>query len=161
MNIRNTNLEDLKDVMKIYEHARIQMKLNGNPNQWKDNLPKEETIKEDIKNKNSYVIYNENKILGVFTFIIGMDKTYEYIEGSWLNNELYGTIHRIASNNIEKQIFEKCLSFCEEKIKNIRIDTHNDNKIMQHLIEKNNFKKCGTIYVEDGSPRIAYHKIIK
>ena len=28
---------------------------------------------------------------------------------------------------------------------------------MQKQIEKSGFKKCGTIYVEDGSPRIAYH----
>ena len=27
---------------------------------------------------------------------------------------------------------------------------------MQKQIEKNGFKKCGTIYVRDGSPRIAY-----
>ena len=30
---------------------------------------------------------------------------------------------------------------------------------MQHLIEKNGFQRCGIIYVEDGSPRIAYEKI--
>jgi len=161
MNVRYTKIEDLNEVMKIYAHARNQMKLNGNPNQWKNTNPKEETIRNDIKNKNSYVIHNQKQILGVFTFIIGVDETYKYIEGAWLNDEPYGTIHRIASNNIEKKIFETCLSFCERKISNIRIDTHNDNKIMQHVIEKNNFTKCGTIYVEDGSPRIAYQKIIK
>lgn len=32
-------------------------------------------------------------------------------------------------------------------------------QIMQHLICKNGFQKCGIIYVEDGSPRIAYEKI--
>ncbi len=42
---------------------------------------------------------------------------------------------------------------------NFRIDTHNDNKIMQHVIEKNGFIRCGIIYVKDGSPRIAYEKI--
>jgi RimJ/RimL family protein N-acetyltransferase len=44
------------------------------------------------------------------------------------------------------------------QIPNIRIDTHRDNAIMQHLLEKNGFVKCGIIYVEDGSPRIAYQK---
>lgn len=40
------------------------------------------------------------------------------------------------------------------------IDTHKDNKITRHLIEKNGFAKCGIIYVADGSPRIAYEKQI-
>jgi hypothetical protein len=29
---------------------------------------------------------------------------------------------------------------------------------MQHLLEKNDYTKCGIIYVDDGSPRIAYQK---
>ena len=30
---------------------------------------------------------------------------------------------------------------------------------MQHILEKNGFVSCGTIYVADGSPRIAYQKV--
>lgn len=39
---------------------------------------------------------------------------------------------------------------------NIRIDTHADNKTMQHLIEADGFTRCGIIYIADGTPRIAY-----
>ena len=38
----------------------------------------------------------------------------------------------------------------------IRVDTHADNKPMQHLAEKYGFSRRGIIYVEDGTPRIAY-----
>lgn len=38
----------------------------------------------------------------------------------------------------------------------IRIDTHADNKTMQHLIEADGFTRCGIIYIADGTPRIAY-----
>ena len=44
------------------------------------------------------------------------------------------------------------------KCDNLRIDTHKDNKIMINLIEKAGFERCGTIYVDDGTPRIAYQK---
>ena len=27
---------------------------------------------------------------------------------------------------------------------------------MQHLLDKMNFTRCGIVYMEDGSPRIAY-----
>ena len=32
---------------------------------------------------------------------------------------------------------------------------------MQHILNKHNYTKCGTIYVDDGTPRIAYQKITK
>lgn len=51
-----------------------------------------------------------------------------------------------------------CLDWSYEQCHNLRIDTHDDNRIMQHILEKTGYVKCGRIYVEDGSPRIAYHK---
>ena len=45
-----------------------------------------------------------------------------------------------------------------KKIQHLRIDTHENNKVMQHLILKNGFEKCGIIYVDDGSPRVAFEK---
>ena len=36
---------------------------------------------------------------------------------------------------------------------------HADNKIMQHLLEKNGFARCGIIHVEDGTSRVAYQKL--
>ncbi len=158
LKIRSTTKQDFEAIMEIYRYAREQMRSNGNPNQWYDKFPEASTLSNDIDRNNSYVIEQDGIICGVFTFIIGKEPTYERIEGSWKNDDDYGTIHRIASNGKIKGIFDICLKFCENKISNIRIDTHKDNKIMQHLIEKNGFEKCGIIYVEDGSPRIAYQK---
>ena len=39
------------------------------------------------------------------------------------------------------------------------MDTHEDNISMQRLLEKNNFKYCGIIYLEDGNKRIAFEKL--
>jgi hypothetical protein len=160
MVIRNTNMNDLNTIMDLYAYAREQMILNGNPTQWGKTNPTKEVIVRDIKNNNSYVIEENNIIYGVFTFIIGADETYNQIDGSWLNDEQYGTIHRIASSGKKRGILDLCLNYCSSIINNIRIDTHEDNKIMQHLLEKNNFVKCGIIHVEDGTPRIAYQRII-
>ena len=160
MEIRNTQLQDLNNILGVYKYAREQMKLSGNPHQWYDKYPTEEKIVDDIKNANSYVIENCGTLCGVFTFIIGEEPTYQKIEGQWKNDKPYGTIHRLASSGAESGIFNQCLKFCQSKISNIRIDTHRDNKIMQHLIEKNGFERCGIIYVADGSPRIAYQKIL-
>ena len=98
-----------------------------------------------------------NQICGAFVFFIGDDPTYRYIEGSWMKDTPYGVIHRIAGQG--GGIFADALSFCEARISHIRIDTHHDNKPMQHVVEKAGFSRRGIIYVDDGSPRIAYEKL--
>jgi hypothetical protein len=53
------------------------------------------------------------------------------------------------------------MRFCFLHDTNIRIDTHQDNKIMQHNILKHGFSYCGIIYLLSGDERLAYQKIIK
>lgn len=160
MEIRHLQETDLPSVFHIYQTARALMAQTGNPNQWKKQHPKKELLYGDIQNQTGYVIVDEQQeIVGVFAFIIGEDPTYQIIEGGcWLNNQPYGTIHRIASSGKVKNIFEIALAYCQKQIDNIRIDTHPDNQIMQHKIGKNGFQYCGVIYVEDGSKRWAYQK---
>lgn len=159
--IRLATKKDLETILNIYDYARDFMKRNGNETQWYDNFPPQELLEADIAKKQLYVYEEDDKVHGVFAFIIGNDRTYEYIEdGKWLSNELYGTIHRVASDGEIKGLVSKIVDFCEKKIKHLRIDTHANNKIMQHNILKNGFTQCGIIYVDDGSPRIAYEKII-
>ena len=154
--IRHATPADLTIIMEIYRIAREYMQKNGNPTQWgKAGYPSTKLLKNDIQNGNLYV-YEEDGIHGVFAFILGEDPTYGTIEGAWINNEPYGTIHRIASDMQQKGVFEKCLDFCKDRADNIRIDTHKNNATMRHLIEKNGFQECGIIHVQDGSPRIAY-----
>lgn len=158
MNIRKSTAPDFENILRIYACAREKMKKNGNPKQWGDNRPTPETVARDIEHENSYVIEVSGKICGVFALIIGDEPTYQIIEGKWLNDKPYGTIHRVAGDGSVKGILKECLKFCESKIGNIRIDTHADNTIMQHLLQKNGYTRCGIIHVEDGTPRIAYQK---
>ncbi len=84
-----------------------------------------------------------------------------YIEdGNWLSDEPYGTIHRIASDGTVSGVVKMAVEYCRKTILNLRIDTHEKNKTMQHVVEKIGFIRCGIIYLEDGSPRIAYQLIM-
>ena len=51
-----------------------------------------------------------------------------------------------------------CLNWALEQCRNLRIDTHRDNVVMQHMLDKNGFQYCGIIYLEDGSERLGYQK---
>jgi len=158
--IRIATNNDLSIILNIYEYARKFMKENGNETQWNNSFPPKDLLLEDIKEGRLYVYEENNIVHGVFAFIIGEDATYKKIEdGAWLSNDVYGTIHRVASDGKVKGMLNKIISYCETKISHLRIDTHENNKIMQHLILKNGFIKCGIIHVEDGTPRIAYEKL--
>lgn len=160
MEIRRSTQKDLNEILAIYEHARKEMRLAGNPTQWGDSYPPIGIIEEDIRESNSYVVTEQGKICGVFMFRIGEDPTYQRIkDGDWLNKDVYGTIHRLAGNGKIKGIFDICTMYCESKAPNIRVDTHARNHKMRHLLERRGYQRCGRIYVADHSQRIAYQKV--
>lgn len=160
--IRSARREDLPAIQLIYTSARKYMRANGNHKQWIHGYPDDELLLSDIGKNQLFVIEKavDGIICAAFAFIIGDDPTYSYIEGgSWLSDTAYGTIHRIASDGTERDILRQAVRFCEEQIRHLRIDTHQDNHIMQQVILRNGFERRGIIYLEDGSPRIAYEKV--
>ena len=161
MTIRPSTYADLDALMAIFAHARSQMAADGNPTQWGDGYPSREQLMSDIQRGVSYIFEHKGQPCATFVFIIGEDPTYAYIEdGQWLDDTLpYGTIHRIASNGQERGIFPFVLHWCSAQCSNIRIDTHQDNARMIHLIEQAHFTRCGIIYTRDNSPRIAYQRV--
>lgn len=162
MLIRLATYGDIDTLLTIFARAREQMVTDGNPTQWVDGYPNRLQLEQDIHRGVSYVIEQGGKVCATFVFIIGEDPTYDIIEnGAWIDNERpYGTIHRIASNRQLTGVFDLVLDWCTAHCKNIRIDTHQDNRRMIHLIEKAGFSRCGIIYTRDHSPRIAYQMIV-
>ena len=165
MRIRKTTEADFDRVMEIYAYARDFMSRTGNPDQWgPTNWPPEALIHNDIQEGDSYVCTNDDgNVIGVFCFIQGKDiePTYhEITDGAWMDDSAYGVVHRVASDGSERGIGQFCLNWAFEQCGHLRIDTHTDNKVMQSLLTKLGFIKCGIIHVvEDNYPRFAYEKV--
>lgn len=159
--IRSAGTEDLETLMRIYGHAKEFMARHGNPEQWTGGYPSEQLIESEIEAGHSFVCETaDGKIAGTFCFITGEDPTYQVIEhGRWLADGPYGTIHRLASAGIAHGVAEACMEWCWQRMPNLRADTHSDNAIMQKILEKAGFTRCGIIYTDNGSPRIAYQRI--
>lgn len=158
LTIRKAKANDFERIMEIYRFAQNFMIQSGNPDQWGHFYPTANLIKSDIAAEISYVIFDESDIHGVCALAEGQEPTYQKIEnGAWLNEEPYVTIHRIAGDGQVKGVFQAAVDYCKGISDNVRIDTHENNTLMQKVIERNGFKRCGTIYVADGSARIAYH----
>ena len=146
---------------ELFACARAYMKKSGNPNQWKNDRPSIKLVINDIAKNNSYVIEDDEKIVATFACIKGIEPTYLDIDGKWLNDDDYVTIHRVASDGSRRGIFKEIIKYCGKFNRDIRIDTHKDNNTMIQLIEKNGFKYCGIIIVDDGTPRLAYQKLCR
>ncbi|MBQ9945844.1 MAG: GNAT family N-acetyltransferase [Clostridia bacterium] len=160
MKIRNTHISELDTVMAIYDHGRQYMRQNGNLLQWDNGFPPRELIEEDIKNKVSFVVVDDDdKILCVFAFLKGPDITYAKIyDGAWPDERPYYVIHRIAVSEHRKGVASFVYEQCLKKSPVIRIDTHKDNIPMQNSLIKNGFTYCGIIHLLSGDERLAFQK---
>ena len=148
--------------MKVMEAAKTIMRQSGNMHQWGEGYPSEAVITADIEENGGFVIEDDDgKIVGYFAFLSSPEPTYARIyEGKWLDDEQpYHVVHRIASYQDVHGIFSSIMDFCFSHDSNIRIDTHKDNHIMQHNIEKHGFTYCGIIYLANGDDRLAYQRI--
>lgn len=158
---------DINNVMNIIKQAQAYFK-EQRIDQWQNNYPNAETISNDIANGHSYVLLKDNKIVATAAVSFDGEKTYNSIyEGEWISDNEYAVIHRIAVDNTHKglglssKIIKHAEELCLNKgVHSIKVDTHKENISMQKLLEKNNFKYCGMIYLEDGSKRVAFEKIL-
>lgn len=163
MNIRNAIPEDLDTIMELYARAREFMVATGNPRQWASrNWPPRRLIEQDIAAGKCYVCHSEEGLLAVFFYDFGknIDPCYNRIDdGSWANDGPYGVVHRIAAK-AGSGAGKVCIQWAFDRCGHLRIDTHGDNRVMQHTLEKLGFARRGIIHVaEDNDPRIAYEKI--
>lgn len=163
MTIREAKPADIADIMLVMEAAKGIMRASGNMHQWADGYPSEDAITADMEKKGGFVIEDANKVVGYFAFLASPEPTYSKIyKGRWVDDvQSYHVVHRIASYPDVHGIFSAIMDFCFTRDTNIRIDTHRDNKIMQHNLLKHDFTYCGIIYLLSGDERLAYQRIIK
>ena len=158
LTVRRAAPADLPELLTIFANARVFMRTHGNPHQWPDGYPGAERLAHEITRGVCYVVMGENAIQAVFCLIPGDEPTYRKIEdGAWPEDVPYATIHRLASAGRVGGIGKFCVNWCLQQGLPVRADTHADNIYTQRALESCGFVRCGTIYTEDGTPRIAYY----
>ena len=158
MIIRPATPADLPALRPVFEAAKGIMRADGNHDQWATpGFPDDSLLLRDIARGGGFVIESVIPI-AYFALLPSPEPTYDRIDGAWLTDAPYGVIHRMASYPDVHGIFSAVLEFAAARYAHLRIDTHRDNHIMQHLIEKHNFTYCGIIWLEDGTERLAYER---
>lgn len=154
--IRPAKESELPRLMEIFSIAKAYMLRSGNGTQWGEEYPSEDLLRGDIRKGELYVVEDGGIIRGCFVLAEGEDPTYAAIDGAWHGEGSYGTIHRVASDG-SGGIFGEVMNFAKARHTMLRIDTHENNATMHHLIQKHGFQRCGIIFLEGyGESRVAY-----
>lgn len=166
--IRRGKISDINQIMKIINDAKFRLKMSGSP-QWQKEYPNDNTIINDINNKQLYVLIINNQVIGTMT-LMDYEPTYEHIyQGEWLIDGNYLVVHRLAihqdylNHGYAGNLLRYAQSLAEKMKKaSIKVDTHIMNNAMQKLLLKNNYKYCGIIYLNqlEDRQRLAYQLLI-
>lgn len=162
--------EQVDAMVAITEQARANMAAMG-IDQWQCGYPDRGTWEADVAAGAAYVALDEGRVVAVFRYADEPEAAYETLEGEWLTDGPYATVHRCAVDPAcrGRGIIGKLFAFACEKaavdgMVSVRIDTHADNAPMRRAVEKFGFVPCGDITLtegpEAGAPRIAFEKAL-
>ena len=171
MNIRNNIVfrtaheSDLSTIWEIITFAKEVRRREGS-SQWQDGYPVIDTIRLDIVDRKGYLLLFNDEVCGYMAVVLDGEPVYDDIEGCWLSNRPYTTVHRMAvsSQAKGKGVGYTMLLKAEEislakSIYSIRVDTNYDNTAMLHIFEKLGYVYCGEVYYR-GNPRKAFEKLL-
>ena len=165
---RQATRKEIDRVMQILLDARTRIGRLG-IDQWQYCYPTRDIVLDDYDKGRLYVAVDENDVIcAVCSVITDGEPTYDKIyDGAWLSGVAkYIAVHRFAvapdvlRRGVASGVVDFAVAFAKQNgFVGVRIDTHEDNIVMQHVLEKLGFKHCGTIYLENGDPRLAYELI--
>ena len=161
MEMRLANQNEAKVCYQCIEDARAYHK-SLNFEQWHPDYPTQQTILDDIAQNIGYAFVKDNEVIGYCCMIFGNEPAYKRIDGAWKTEKPYAVVHRMAFSSkargggLSHEAFQLIKDFClSNQIDAIRVDTQEENKVMQHILSREGFAYCGLIQF-DGGPKLAY-----
>ena len=102
MEFRIATISDINRIMDIIRQAQEYLRNKG-VDQWQDNYPNLNIIRDDIEKRKGYVLEKDGQVVAIVAISFSDEKTYEKIyEGKWITENEYAVIHRIAVTIIIK-----------------------------------------------------------
>jgi len=160
----------LDEMERITNEAKVQLKAIGT-DQWQQGYPNRDVWAKDIEEKTAWIAEEDGKICGAFAFLTIDEESYKEIDGKWLTDTPYASVHRfcvsdhVKGSGVAAIMFRSAFDMARKRgYKSVRIDTHPGNKPMQSAIKKSGFTYCGEIRLvggsEHGAKRLAYEYIL-
>lgn len=166
--VRPGVVKDVPAILEIIASAR-QFLGSQNIDQWQGRYPDEAAVQADIDAETNRVLVVDGQVAGTASLIDGPDPFYKRIDGAgWQGNGPYMMIHRFAlSGRVRGQQLSRFFmsNLISEAYaagyRDLRIDTHAQNQIMQHVILGNGYQYRGIVYLDEPVPeRNAYQLLL-
>ncbi|MBP0982011.1 MAG: GNAT family N-acetyltransferase, partial [Oscillospiraceae bacterium] len=93
--------EHLDKIWEITLEAKAQLKRMG-LDQWQKGYPEKENWLGDIKAQTAYLAVENGKIVGAFMLLTKNEPSYDIINGKWLSDAPYASLHRVCVSDSAK-----------------------------------------------------------
>lgn len=179
--MRYATTADIKQILAITDSARRFQRQCGF-RQWEDGYPAYENIAADIAAQGAYIFENEGtsakaaditiegsniverENIVAYAYLTEGDAEYDSLSRIWHYPGPYGVIHRlaIAPNFRGQGLAAQILAMSEahlaaQGIRAMRIDTGQDNIVMQRILSRADYT-CRGLHHFSWGPRLAYEK---
>lgn len=170
---RKADISEIDELVRIADAGKRLLK-SRNIDQWQSgSYPSKMDFAADINAGISYVMTDDNHIVGICAISCADDPSYSAIEGAWLTAEgtRYAVAHRGAlapeyqGQGLTRKWFELMAGEARKLgAVSLRIDTHEKNTAMRHSFAGAGFTECGIVQLSNiaGEPgrRVAYEKLL-
>ena len=170
MEFRQSQTEDLDQIVRIAEDAKAFLRANG-VSQWqRGTYPDRALFASDVASGIGWVLADGDRVCAVCAVKFDDELSYRHlVKGAWLTGDgaAYATIHRSAvatacrGQGVAGRLFAfVCDLAASRGVGSVRVDTHPDNRAMRAALEKAGFVACGELLLdrceEAGDPRDGY-----
>jgi len=153
MKIRKANLEDIDNIMHMYNSC-VRGMIDEGINQWDSTYPNKQIILNDIKYSTFFVVEIKKEIVAGINIDKNQDYTYKSIKWHDTSNSFL-VVHRLAVKKEywNKKIGKKLMLFTEElvinnKLNSIRLDTYSGNQKAMNFYSRLGYKNMGSIQLK-------------
>ncbi len=168
--MRPAMTDDVPAIIAILETGRELLAADG-IDQWQDGTgPGAKDVTNDLMQGWGRVFCVRGQVAATAALIPGPEPNYDVIEeGRWDRTGnatgVYATIHRVAvspafrGNHIAHRFYQRLIEEARARgFAEIRVDTHEENMRMRHVIEGCGFAYAGRVFIDGdkNQPRRAY-----
>lgn len=166
--VRKGTQKDISAIMGIIGDARAFLHAQ-HINQWQGTYPDQPAVEADIQKGTNRLLMVDGLVAGNASLLEGPDPFYGKIDGEgWQGDASYMMIHRFAvsakirGQHLSKFFMSNLITEAYSRgFRDVRIDTHAQNQIMQHVILGNGFTYRGVVYLDEPVPeRNAYQLLL-
>lgn len=152
--IKPTDITNLSQTLKVLEEVKQYM-LSQGIDQWDEEYPNQDTIINDIQNKQAY-IYTENEQVLAY-MVLNEEYDVEYDDLNWTTPTPFIVIHRLFVKPTAqgKGISSQMIQYAEEyaqtnKYASIRFDAYSLNNTANAVYTKKGYALVGTVQFRKG-----------